>query len=65
MERGSFFYAADGGLRIRPAGGVAHDASGGEWREAGLALNPNLDNPTSARLAPLYHSHLLVPPDER
>ena len=49
MDRGSFFYAADGTLRVRPFGEEAHDARGHEWREAGLALNPSLGDPTLTR----------------
>ena len=63
MQRGSFFYAADGRLRVRPDGGDAHDAVAHEWREAGLALNPNLENPKIAKLVP--YSGLLRPPEER
>ena len=65
MERGSFFYAADGGLSVRPTGGQVHRAVGPEWRDAALALNSNLDNPTIQQLLPLYQSALLLPPEQR
>ena len=65
MERGSFLYAADGGLRVRPTGDDVHDAIGTEWRDAALAMNPNLDNPVVRELLPLYQSGLLLPPGQR
>ncbi len=65
MDRGSFLYAADGTLRVRPAGGEAHDAQGEEWREAGLALAPSLGNPALTKLGPLTCAALLLSPEER
>ena len=49
MERGSFLY----------------EANGPEWRDAGLALDGNLDNPAFRELLPLYQAGLLLPPEER
>jgi hypothetical protein len=65
MDRGSFLYAADGTLRVRPVGGEAHDARGQEWREAGLALNPSLGDPALTKFAPLNCAVLLLSPEER
>ena len=65
MERGSFLYAADGGLQVRPTGGDAHEAVGTEWRDAAVAMNRNLNDPVISELLPLYQSGLLLPPGER
>jgi hypothetical protein len=65
MDLGSFFYAADGTLRVRPFGEEAHDARGHEWREAGLALNPSLGDPALTRFASLLCTGLLQPPEDR
>ena len=65
MERGSYLYAADGVLSVRPSGGHVHTALGNEWREAAIALNSSLDNPTIPELLPLYQSALLLPPEDR
>jgi hypothetical protein len=65
MDSGSFLYTAEGTLRVRPVGGEAHDAQGGEWREAGLALNPILGDPTFTKFGPLPGAVLLLSPDER
>ncbi len=65
MDRGSFLYAANGTLRVRPAGGEAHDARGQEWREAGLALAPSLGDPARTKYGPLVCSVLLLSPEER
>jgi hypothetical protein len=65
MDRGSFLYAADGTLRVRPVGGEPHDAQGQEWREAGLALKPSLGEPAPTKLVPLICAVLLLSPEER
>jgi hypothetical protein len=65
MDSGSFLYAADGTLRVRPDGGEAHDARGQEWREAGLALDPSLGDPVLTKFAPLISAALLLSPEER
>ena len=65
MERGSFLYAADGGLQVRPTGGDVHEAVGTEWHDAAMAMDPNLDNPVVRELMPLYQSGLPLPPGER
>ncbi len=65
MDRGSFLYAADGRLRVRPFGGEAHDARGQEWREAGLALNASLGDPIFAKFVSLQCTVLLRSPEER
>ena len=67
MESGSFLYAADGTLRVRPVGEEAHNAQAQEWREAGLALNPSLGEPVVTRFGPLPlpGAVLLLSPDER
>jgi len=65
MDRGSFFYAVDGTLRVRPFDGDAHDARAEEWREAGLTLNPSLIDPAPATFVSLICTDLLRPPEER
>ena len=65
VERGSFLYAADGGLQVRPTGGDVHEAVGAEWHDAAIAMNRNLDDPVVCELLPLYQSGLLVPPEDR
>ena len=65
MDRGSFFYSADGRLLVRQPGGRVRGAVESEWREAALAMNPALDNPAIAQHAPLYVSGLLNSPENR
>jgi hypothetical protein len=65
VERGSFLYAADGRLQVRPSGGDVHEAVGAEWRAAAVAMNRNLDDPVVRELLPLYQSGLRLPPEER
>jgi hypothetical protein len=65
MERGSFFYAADGRLLARAEDGAVREANGSEWAEAALAMNPALDNPHIARFVPGYVQPLLLPPKDR
>jgi hypothetical protein len=65
VEHGSFLYAADGMLQVRPAGGVVHEAVGNEWRDAAVAMDRNLDIPVVRELLPLYQSGLLLPPEEQ
>jgi hypothetical protein len=65
MEHGSFLYAADGGLRVRPTGGEVHEAVGPEWHDAAVAMDSGLDHPVFRNLMPAYQSGLLLPPEER
>jgi hypothetical protein len=65
MERGSFFYSADGRLLARPSDGAIREASADQWREAGLAMNPALDDPFIVRFVPGYVDRLLLAPEDR
>jgi hypothetical protein len=65
VERGWFFYSADGGLLAKPEDASVRPALRNEWAEAALAMNPALDNPHIARFVPGHLQALLLPPDER
>jgi len=65
VDRGSFFYAADGRLLARPEDGSVRTAASDEWAEAALAMNPALDNPNVARFVRGYVERLLLAPEDR
>jgi hypothetical protein len=65
MERGTFFYSADGRLLARPENEPVRSAERSEWRTAALALNPALDNPDIARLVPDFVQKLFLAPEDR
>ena len=65
MDRGSFFYAADGRLLARPEDGFVRSAVRAEWSEAAVAMNPALDNLHIAHFVPGYVERLLLAPEDR